>query len=590
MSSQSGRTSALSRPGLRRLWLLLALFVLPFMLRAHAVDHGLPRGYVPDTHIVRNALGMAKTKNPVPRAGEFSNYPNLLPYMLLPLYGALYAQGRASGEWGGTQEFADHVLLNPAGVHLLARWLILMFGVMTPWVVWRIGRALGLEQGALVAAVLVGVSVLHVQLSTHERPWVPMTFFIALSAWAAVLHTRDGGARVLFLSGLAGGLAFACHPGGLPSLGLAGLAWLLGPRGWRGANLRERLRTGVLTVGLFLLVAVVLGYPHWIVHGRTAADAVIGGEAADVHLGGMSAVLRLRWETFERLSRALVGYEPILVLLGLPGLLLAFRRRPSAVLAVWTLIWSGFFMTNWSDHVRYLLPTAVMLALPAGALAQRLMRTTLGRAALLMLLAVALVQGARLSWILAREDTRFEAERLLSALPEGARVGLDRYGPDVELSLAALKDLNGLREQRGQALRMRESRRGALLLEGHPGLAAGVDALPLGDLFEVDVRAGSCTPWPELEGLGADPATLLAALNVTHLMLVERRPSDPGANPLSALVEGREPLWILDPTVREGGTQNGSSEAWLPTEMDFPLTGLWRVVRPGPRLSLYDLR
>ena len=58
---------------------LLLLFALPLALRGASLDHGLPRGYVPDAHIVRNALGMARDKNPVPRAGEYSTYPNLLP-------------------------------------------------------------------------------------------------------------------------------------------------------------------------------------------------------------------------------------------------------------------------------------------------------------------------------------------------------------------------------------------------------------------------------------------------------------------------------------------------------------------------------
>ena len=30
------------------------------------------------------------------------------------------------------------------------------------------------------------------------------------------------------------------------------------------------------------------------------------------------------------------------------------------------------------------------------------------------------------------------------------------------------------------------------------------------------------------------------------------------------------------------------SEAFLPTEMDFPFTALWEVERPGPYLRLYD--
>ena len=35
------------------------------LLRLAPVEHGMPRGYVPDNHMVRNALGMAQDKDPV---------------------------------------------------------------------------------------------------------------------------------------------------------------------------------------------------------------------------------------------------------------------------------------------------------------------------------------------------------------------------------------------------------------------------------------------------------------------------------------------------------------------------------------------
>jgi hypothetical protein len=464
-----------------------------------------------------------------------------------------------------------------------------MFGVLTPWVVWRTTRAAGLERGAWVAALLVATSVLHIQLSTHERPWVPMTFFIALAAWGAIVHVRDGGARPLILSGLAAGLAFATHPGGLVSLGLAGLAWLLGPQAWKGAGSRRRIVSGALAVAVFVLVAVVLGYPHWIVHGRTEASAVIGGQAADVHLGGMSAVLRFRWATFERLGHALFGYEPGLLVLALPGLWFALRRRVTACVALWTLVWSAWFMTNWSDHVRYLLPTSVLLALPAGLCAERLLRRRSGALLVVLLLALSLVQGMRLAVVLGREDTRAEAESRLQELAAEVRVAIDRYGPDVDASLEALETLHRVRSLRGSGLSLRESRRGELLARPGSELLPGIDALPLGDLLEFDQREKRFGPWPELRELGADPRALLAALGVTHLLVVERRPGVVGHDLLASRVDEGEAVWVIDPSVAHGAGPRRPQEAWLPTEMDFPLTALWSVVRPGPRLSLYPI-
>ena len=74
---------------------LVVLFLLPLFLRLRPIDHGQPRNYVPDTHVVRAALGMARDKHPVPPVNRYSSYPNLVPYMLLPLYAAHFALGAA---------------------------------------------------------------------------------------------------------------------------------------------------------------------------------------------------------------------------------------------------------------------------------------------------------------------------------------------------------------------------------------------------------------------------------------------------------------------------------------------------------------
>jgi len=66
-----------------RLAVLLVLFLLPLGLRLWSIDHGSPRNYVEDTHIVKNALGMAKDQTIAPPVNKYSSYPNLLPYMLL---------------------------------------------------------------------------------------------------------------------------------------------------------------------------------------------------------------------------------------------------------------------------------------------------------------------------------------------------------------------------------------------------------------------------------------------------------------------------------------------------------------------------
>ena len=568
----------------RQLLAIALFFVLPLALRAYPLEHGMPRGYVPDAHIVRNALGMAKDKNPVPPVGRYSTYPNLLPYMLLPVYAGYYGVGLMQERWEGVEEFGDHVLVNPSEAHLLARWLAAILAALTPLFVFHAAREARLTRGAWVSGALVATCLLHVHLSTHERPWAPMSAFIALAAWGAVRHVRTATTRSLLLSGLAAGLAFATHQAGLMTLGLAGLAWACAPGSWR--ELHRRVGRGVLCVLVFAVVALAIGHPYLLVHGRTPTEAVVGagaGEGWKLSIGGMIVVIDLRFETALRLSKVFVGYDPLLLVLGIAGLLAALRRRLTLPVALWTLGAAVFFLTNPSDHARYLLPVAVMLALIAAYPAQRLSHSGLGRSVLALAVIFPLLQALRFVQVLARPDTRAQAEEELYALPFGSRLAIDRYGPAADLSLPALERLKDLRHRQGAGLYARERFRKNGLASGSMSLEdEGFDIVPLEDVFEFDEREGTAAVRPGLLELGATPAELLDALGVTHLLLVKRRTSEP--NLLASLVAGREPTLVIDP-----GAGGDAPEAFLPTEMDFPLTSLWQVERPGPRIELYAL-
>lgn len=572
-----------------RLLALLLLFLVPLALRLWPIGHGLPRNYIPDSNVPRAALSMARDHDFVPPAGTYTNYPNLLPYLLLPVYAAEYAAGRSAGRWADSKEFGTRMLEHPEDAQLPARILVALLGALTPWVVFRTARAAGLERGAWIAAWLVGTSLLHAHFSVQERPWVPMSFFLALAAWPAVLHAQSGSTKHLVLSGLAAALSFSVHQGGLGALGLCALAWAFGPSGWRGKALARRLGQGLACVAAFVVLALVAGHPHYLVHGRTEVQHVIGkgsvAEQGGIEIGGMSLVFQVRPESLVRLSRALFGYDPLLVALGLVGLWSAWKLRPLRAPLLFLLAWAAFFMTNTSDHVRYLLPVVVLLALPAGLVAERWLTTRASSAALGLLLCFPLVEVLRLDLVLRRADTRAEAEARLESLPPEAVVALDRYGPEVEFDRAAIYRLETLRNSRHEPLRSRELYRKERFDRGQLPPGAGANVLKVEELFEIDERRGTVAVRPGLEPLGNEPQAVLRALHATHFLRVVRRLDGSQPELLDVLVKGKSPVWVLDPASGPAGTR----EAFLPTEMDFPLSGLWSVGRPGPRLELYAL-
>lgn len=580
----------LDRRGSRgRAWAaFVLLFLLPLALRFLVLDHGGERNYVPDTTIVRAALGMARDRDFLAPPMQYSPYPNLLPYLLVPLYGVMYVCGKLAGAWGGVAEFGDHLLAHPQHAAWVARALVALFGAAVPFLVYRTARIAGMRVGAWVAAWLTGTSLLCVQMSTQERPWIPVVFFMAATAHFAVRYAVEGRSRLLLWSGAMAGLAFAAHTSGLGALAVTGLAWAFAGPPWSRATAGRRLALGTFAVLVFVVVGVLCGHAYMLKHGWTGTSQAIGGEKIDavggINVGGVSFVPELRWASVPRLLRAILGYDPVAVCLGLLGIGLALRDRRWRPIALFTLVWSTIFLTNRSDHVRYLLPTVVLLAWPAGLAAEVLWRARAGRVVVVAALAVPLVQALRFDWVMSRPDTRAEAELRLADLPRGARVAIDRYGPDVDYDPAAIYTLVTLRATRGEPLRSREEFRKRQLDSG--AATGGVDAVRVEDLFEVDAVVGTVTVHPSLTGLGPDVASVLRKLGVTHRLRVDKRPGDAAGDMLLGFAPAGTSVWRIDPAAHAGGTR----EAFLPTEMDFPLTGLWTVSRPGPWLELVTLR
>ena len=128
-------------------------------------------------------------------------------------------------------------------------------------------------------------------------------------------------------------------------------------------------------------------------------------------------------------------------------------------------------------------------------------------------------------------------------------------------------------------------------------LQGGVSAVRIEELLDGDERDGSIAVKQGLQARGATPQAVLQSVAVTHVLEVRRR----SAGDLAAVDRyhlyahlwstGRE-LARIDPssTVSSSGTASSTAdEMLLPVEMDFPLTALWSVNRPGPALRLLAL-
>jgi hypothetical protein len=307
------------------------------------------------------------------------------------------------------------------------------------------------------------------------------------------------------------------------------------------------------------------------------------------------------------LSTVFLGYDPAILLLGIFGLWGALVNRIARPMVLFACAWGVFFLTNVNDHVRYLLPLAAGLTWASGFAAERLNKSKVGRVVLISMAGLALIQALRLDFVLRQTDTRHGFERALLELPPGSDVAVDIGGPVLPLDGVSLRRIEGLRDLYTRE-RNRLERLDAGLVEG-----PSVRALPLQNLVELDPRHHSSQLTASLqERYGADLNAALKALGITHLLLVDTTPADPrtphlldslapdavsGIHPLQSQVDGRLPK--LDPIqipsealmqVQPGAHGTLPASARLPLVMEFPLRDLWSVNRPGPVLTLYDLR
>lgn len=561
---------------------LLAVLGAALLLRVLAIDHSLPYKFVADTHVVRGALGMASTRDLAPPAGTFTSYPYLLPYLLLPEYAALYAAGRALGTYASAEDFGAKITDDPTPVCLIARGLVVLFGILGVLLAYRVGRrVLGRAEG-LLAAYLVATSFLLVHLGKSERPWVPLVTLVLFTAERALAYARRPRLRRALLMGAAAGLAMACHQSGALAVLLPAAAVLARLRG----GVARAARNAVLSAAAFALCALVIGFPC-LLRGKSAQVGVQTEQEVEgkFDLGGQSFGLESFGVT--NVAEVALGFaaaEPALIVLCIAGLFFCARalrgRGALLVLAVYPLVVVVLFLFYEGTHVRYLSTAVPFLALSGGAGAARLLRRgSMARGVALLLLLLPLVQAARLCWVMRGEDTRVEMLAEVAARVEpGACIAVEAYGPPLRFSADAL----ALLKERGKWTARLEEREAAGLTPRDPRRPAYA-VVPLERFYEF------ASVWPHqwLDEPDRDKPVeeFLDEVGARYLVTVDRRPGAPRNSALDDLLARRGRLLVA---VRPCGASN-PGEANLPMDPSLPLLAIWRVSRPGPLLALWRI-
>jgi hypothetical protein len=418
---------------------------LALLIRLWGIGYGLPFSYWTDEyHELMRAMQLGAGSFNLARTSKGGFY-----LLLFFEYGVYYAVLKVAGVVSSTREFAELFARDPSTFYLIGRATAALFGVMTVLAVYWLARLAYSTIAGLLAAALLAINVLHVDLSHRIGVDVPMVMFAAISLCYAVRIASNGRRRDYLLAALSAALATTTKfPGILlivPLLISHSYATSRGNgvRGWIGsANLwlAAGLFAGVLLVtnpGIVVappLLGKALG-----THVEEAAEIEEEldpegelGDRPNLYLYYLD-VLRdsMGWPLFA-LSLAAVAYA-------------AWRRtRGDVVLLSYALVNYLAIATTASEtlyYPRYALPIVIVLAVLAGRLLGGMIqalprwRIAAGTGALALVAAWPASEAITASYTLTRTDTRTVARTWFEEnVPTGAKVVVEggKIGPKRE--------------------------------------------------------------------------------------------------------------------------------------------------------------
>ncbi len=368
----------------RRLeWLLLVLVLaLALGVRLYGLGFSLPMTVHPDEpNVVDRAVATLKTGDWNPR---WFIYPSGYHYLQVGVMAAHLLWGIAAGEYSSPADLPDssHVVTSAPQAYLWARGMTALFGLLTVFLVYRLGRRLGGPAAGLAGALLLALSPLHAEHSHYVTTDVPTAALTLLAVYLALDVLEKGGRGRAFLAGLVVGLAGGFKYNAVVALVPLVVAIGLGAVG-RGGNpagappvpAGRRLWPLLLLALLGVFVGYTLACPYTFADLPTFLDD-LGYETHIYRFGGEAGVIRIYDEIVPGVplppwlayAHAIWAENPPVALAYVGGLVLALvrRRRAEMVLVCFLAAYYLFLTSYASIFVRNVLPALPGLAVLGG--------------------------------------------------------------------------------------------------------------------------------------------------------------------------------------------------------------------------------
>lgn len=429
---------------------LAVILLAALLLRLYHIDFGRPFLYHADEIKLVAQAGRLFSTYFMDKQVHFAigTYPPFYIYMLTIPFAVYIGFNLLTGRFDSLADARSFYELSPFPFYLAGRLLVVILGVLSVYVLYRLVRRLYSRRLALLAAALLAVNFVHVQNSHYSTVDLPASFFTLLAVYFAARILQKQNTSSYMYSGLFSSLALATKFSMIfaivPALYAHLYHHLAKPFSWR-ALLNRKL--------LLLLLAAVIGFmaacPLFLLDFQKArAGLVETGQFEKEGKLGSGGTLFSYWTGDQ--SQGFGVFYPndlpatlgwVLVIFTLAGLIRQIvRRQPADVLLLsFTLLTYVLFESMAYKAIRHLLPIMPFFMLAAAMaihdLAQRLSRRPLRQAAIMagIVLGLALLQGGktvRYFSALAQEDPRTSARRwIMEHLADGSGIVTEAFPP-----------------------------------------------------------------------------------------------------------------------------------------------------------------
>ena len=393
-------------------YILGAIIVFAFLVRIAGVGYGLPLWLFDDEpSLVTSALKMLEAKTLVPRFhqeafGGLLYYPPYLSYLYLVPFSLIIGSKYLLFSDGWTQ-FINYLLVDASVFFITARFVSIIFGILTIWLVYKTAKQI-FQSGlaALASAFFLASSVTHINLSVFAIHWIPATLFVTFGLWIITNQHFLFRKRYL-LCALVTGIGFGFSIMSVFTLLLVPLTYIFVEKKTVFEALKDKTLYQAAFIFLALAVIPMMFNPNSL--GFVSDTTLV--DSTKTFIGLLKSPVEF--------LKPITFIEPILIVFAILGLSTLFANKRyrgyCLVIIAFVVLYAVTFYLGFRFEERFMLPVIPILSLAAGyggaSIFNYAAKNKLALAVILIILSIPIAASTKLAWLKYRDDNRIQARR-----------------------------------------------------------------------------------------------------------------------------------------------------------------------------------